>query len=198
MFLNYKNKKRKMKNQYHKINFIIVVIFILSWIILLLNFSPDQIIDFVGVKNIYLIAFIVCFLGGVSILIPIPYYLIIFTLGAAGSNPLLLGLIGGTGQMLGDSTSFLLGHTGRHLLPDKLQKKLDKFLRWLVKKPKVFISSILILYASILPLPNDIFTISLGLLHYPYIRTIIPLYIGNIIFNTLIALLGFYGWSLFF
>ena len=48
-----------------------------------------------------------------------------------------------------------------------------------------------------IPIPNDVITVSMGLAHYPYWKVMLPLGLGNIIFNISLALVGFYGWQIF-
>lgn len=168
-----------------------------AWIFLINKISPEEIVDFLGIKNSYLMVFLFCFIGGISILFPFPYYLIVFTLGAT-LNPILLGLVGGTGVMLGDSTSYLFGYAGREVISGRLNTILGKIHNWFLKKSKWTIYISLYLYSSIIPFPNDILVIPLGLVRYPYFRVILPLWLGDITFNIIISLAGFYGFRLFF
>src|SRR3989344_5926552 len=79
------------------------------WIILLYNFSPTEVVDFVGTENGYFLALVLALIGGTFVFFPFPYHIVIFTLAAGGLNPFLLGLFAGTGVLIGDSTSYLIG-----------------------------------------------------------------------------------------
>lgn len=170
---------------------------ILGWTVFLSNHSPEEIVNALGTRNGYLIAFVTAFLGGLSLFIVVPYYLAVGTLAAGGLNPFLLGIIAGTGVMLGDTTSYLVGYHGAAIFPDRIKYSFDKFSMWIHSRPYWLISLILFLYGSFIPFPNDVLTVSLGLAQYPYIRMILPLGLGNIMFNTAVAFLASHGTMLF-
>lgn len=169
-------------------------ILLLSFI--LTRFPPEEIVKIIGINNSYIALFFLAFLGGISIFFPFPYYIVVFMFGAAGLNPFLLGICAGFGVILGDTTSYFIGYTGREIVPDKFNKYFSKFYLWVNKKPLWVMSIVLFLYGAFVPFPNDAVIIPLGIARYKYWRAIIPLAIGNIVFSTLIAFAGLYGWNL--
>lgn len=175
----------------------IILIFI-SWVILLQKISPATIVDFFGTQNSYLLVFFLAFVGGTSILFPFPYYLVVFTFGAAHLNPILLGIFAGTGVMLGDSTSYLVGYSGREIIPAKLSERFNKIRDWLLRQKSGFIALGLFLYGAIIPIPNDVVIVPLGVIRFSYIKAVIPLWLGNIVFNIIVAFAGLYGLSFVF
>src|SRR5262245_31579144 len=74
--------------------------------------SPDKLVSFVGVQNAYLLIFVLALIGGLSTFAGVPYHLVLIALAAGGLNPLLLGLCTAFGVMLGDTTSYFIGHRG--------------------------------------------------------------------------------------
>ena len=176
---------------------IFILIAFASWVILIKNFSPLQIIEFFGRENSYILVFLLAFIGGTSIMFPFPYYLVVFTFGAGHLNPFLLGLFAGTGIMLGDSTSYLVGYAGSEIMPRFLSKKFDKIKNWFLGLKKWVIFLFLYGYSTIMPLPNDILVVPLGMIKFPYWKAIVPLWLGNVTFNTLVALAGLYGFGFF-
>ena len=48
------------------------------------------------------------------------------------------------------------------------------------------------LYDSLVPLSNDFIVISMGLARYPFWRVMIPLGLGNLVFNISLAYLALY------
>ena len=174
-------------------------IFILAlfalWLIFLYNFPPTEIVEFLGINNGYALTFFASLLGGTSIVIPFPYHLIIFTLAAGGLNPFFLGILAGMGIFIGDSTSYFIGYTGREIVTGRPQEIFKRFHGWVVKKPKWVLPIFLFLYSSIIPTPNDLLVIPLGFARYPYAKVIIPLLLGSIVFNTLLAFAGLYGFE---
>lgn len=199
------NKKRVHHFEVHHkkprqsiIYFTILLLLFILWAFFMTKFSPDRIIESIGITNSYLIVFILCIIGGISIMFPIPYYLAVFTFAAGGSNPLLLGICAGLGLMIGDSTSYYFGYHGGKIISKKMQERAKKISHFIISRPTWLITSLLVLWGSITPFPNDMMIVPLGLIRYPYLKTIIPIGFGNIIFNTVIALSGYYGWTLFF
>jgi len=150
------------------------------------------------VKNSYLLSFILALIGGTSLFFPFPYPIVVFTFAAGGSNPILLGIFAGAGAFLGDSTSYFLGYSGREILPGEAKSFLNKFSERLLKRGKPALFFILLVYSSLSPFSNDFLVMPLGLARFPYWKTVLPLWLGNTIFNTLIALSGFYGFHYFF
>lgn len=179
-----------------RISVIIIISIFILWTIFVYYLSPEKIVEKIGIENSYLLAFTVAFIGGTSIFFPIPYYLLVFTLGAGGLNPIILGLSSASGVLLGDSTSYFLGYTGREIISEKLKKLLEKLYNWCITRKPYLLPIIFFLYGTFIPLPNDVITVSMGMAHYPYKKVIIPLGLGNIIFNITLALAGFYGWKI--
>ncbi len=177
---------------------LIVLLFIL-WTFLLYNFSPDEIVEFFGIGNGYIIVLILGFLGGTSILFPFPYYLFVLTFGAGGANPLLLGICAGFGVILGETTSYFVGYHGRIILSKKYQEKFNILCKHCnTKTNSILLTIVLFLYGAFVPFPNDLLILPLAAARYNYWKLIIPLGLGNIIFNIIIAFAGLYGWHLFF
>jgi membrane protein YqaA with SNARE-associated domain len=170
----------------------IFILFFILWSIVLIKVSPIKITETIGIQNSYLLTFFVAFLGGSSILIPFPYYLFIITFGAGGLNPFLLGIIGGLGLALGDSITYFIGYKGKEVLPHKVQKIFNK-IRIICSKRSWLMPFFLFIYGAIIPIPNDLIILPLGLGRYPYWKMAIPLTIGNMIYTTGLALLGYYG-----
>lgn len=188
--MNEKNKKI--------IRSVAVISLFIFWIVLLYNIPPTKIIEFIGTNNSYILSIIFGFMGGTSILFPFPYYIAAFTFGSGGLNPLLIGILTGTGVALGDSTSYLVGYSGREILSEKLNKYFKIIYAWCTQKPKWMMPLFLYIYSSVMPLPNDVIVMPLGLVRYPYFKMIVPMWLGSITFNTAIALAGFYGFSYVF
>ncbi len=176
---------------------LIFIILIIAWSILLNYISPSEILESIGVHNGYIIVLIGGFLGGVSLFFPFPSYLLVLTFGAAGLNPILLGVTAALGVMFGESTSYLVGHASYRVLPSNWHGKINKFNQWLMHKPPWAISLLLFIVGSI-PFPNDYFLVPLGLVGYPFRKTIIPLALGNLTYNILLASIGYYGLASFF
>lgn len=185
----------EVKKSLHGI--ILIGIFLL-WTLIVFQFSPERIVQALGIENGYLIIFLLAMVGGLNMFTGIPYHLVLVTLGAGGLNPFLLGLSTGIGVMMGDSVSYLVGYHGREVLSPRFQALFGRVYTWALTQPSWRIPLMLFLYGSLIPLSNDVLVIPLGIAHYPYWKLMIPLGLGNIVFNTGAALLGAYGLAEFF
>ena len=174
-----------------------ILIFIIAWILILIFISPDQIVGKMGERNSYIILFLISAIGGVSSISASSYYLAVSVFASGGLNPIVLGFIGGIGVTIGDSLFFYLGKKGKEISSKELHKKTNKIYRWINKSPKGFIPFFVYIYAGFTPAPNDLMTVPLGFLGYPYKKMIIPLLFGNITATILISYLSIYGIELF-
>lgn len=158
------------------------------------QFSPNVVVEKLGAENWYMVAFVAAFLAGISTFTSAPYALMAVTLGAGGLSPFLVGLVSALGLFLGDSTSYLLGYYGRHVVPDGLQEELKKVHAWLMARKRAWTVPVFIfLYGSFFPFSNDFVVISFGLARYPFWRVMAPLALGSVVFNMMLAYIGKYG-----
>jgi len=107
-----------MIKKYYK-NFLIfsaLLLFLVLLSVLLYFFSPEEIVDKIGVKNAYFLAFVVSFFGGFSTLSSITFIATLITLSIGGLNPVLLGLVAGTSLAIGDGIIFYIGFRGREIV----------------------------------------------------------------------------------
>ncbi len=172
---------------------ITLLLVLIGWTFFLYFFPPAEAVETLGIRNGYALAFVLAFFGGLSTFITVPYHLAVATLGAGGLNPLFLGIAAGTGIFLGDSISYLIGYRGHGIVPSRLQKIFQRFCGWCLTHPTWLASTVIFLYGALVPFSNDFITISMGLARFPYWRLMIPLGLGNVVFNTGAALAGAYG-----
>jgi len=141
--------------------------------------------------------FIFAFIGGISTLFPLPYPLAVIALANLDFNPLFLGITAGFGAALGDSVSYFVGYRSFDVLHADIQEQLIKRREFLLSHTWLVAMGQLV-YSTFSPLPDDVVIIPLGAARYPYIRSIIPVTIGKMIFNTVIAVTGVSVVNLFF
>lgn len=138
----------------------------------------------------YLGIFFISLLGSMSLFVPIPYTIVIFTLGGLpGFEPLWIALVAGAGASVGEFSGYLIGVGGRKTISGKYRKKMD-FLMKLFKK----FGPLAIFIFALTPLPDDLLFIPLGVMRYSLIRAFIPAFIGKFFSNLIIAYSG--RWSL--
>ena len=178
--------------------FLALLTIFIAWSVTLYYYSPSKIIEKIGIQNSYLILGILALIGGTSIFLPFPYYIFTISFGAAGLNPLLLGIFAGIGTLVGDTTSYYLGYKGREIVPKKLTKHFKKISHWATHEKQKHLLIFTFLYTAFIPLSDDIIMIPAGAIKYPFLKLATTACLGKIVFNTLLALSGFYGFNLFF
>jgi len=168
---------------------------VLGGFVWLAHLVPIQtIINSVGTNNALVIMFVVAMVGGVTTFSGVPYELLLISLAYGGMNPLLLGVVTATGIMIGDSVSYVIGRQGGMLFSPRVHAFFIKISTFLEEHPRLVFPG-LVLYGAFSPFSNDFIMIATGLSGYAYLRTIVPLWIGNIIYHTLMAYLGIYAYS---
>ncbi len=141
--------------------------------------------DFVLIYG-YLGAFLISLIGNLTVLLPIPYVIAIFTLGSIGLHPLYLGIIGGFGATIGEFSAYAIG---RGLSMTELVERYgDRITRVneLIEN-KGFLA---VFFFAVTPLPDDMILIPLGIINYPYRRTLVAMFTGKTIMVSITAFAG--------
>lgn len=186
-----------MAKEYNKklISFLIIVIFIIALITLLFFINPEEIVNKIGVRNGYILIFIVSFFGGFSAGGSISFISLLITLAAGGMNPVYLGLVSGISLSIGDMIMFYAGSRGRELVKNKWDERINKIAnifekrKWLVKMMPL----IAYLYIGFTPFPNDILILFLAAIKYPAKKMNIIIMLGDISFAFTVAFLASKG-----
>lgn len=138
----------------------------------------------------YLGVFLISLIGTMSIIIPIPYTLVILGLGVAGWDPLMLAVAGGLGSAAGEAAGYLLGYYGRRIISKERQRKMDYLLKILGK----YTPAALFIFA-LTPLPDDLLFIPLGILRYNFLKAFIPSFLGKLLMCYILAAFGNVYWN---
>jgi membrane protein YqaA with SNARE-associated domain len=135
--------------------------------------------------------FLISLIGAISIIFPIPYTVIIFTLGGlkVGAawlfEPVWIAIAAGIGSAVGEFSGYLIGFGGRKVISEKYKKKME----FLMKLFDRFGPVVIFLFA-LTPLPDDLLFIPLGVIRYSVARAFIPALIGKICMNFIVAYSG--------
>jgi membrane protein DedA with SNARE-associated domain len=167
---------------------VLVAIIIVS--LILFYFNPAEIVAEMGVRNIYAFLFLFALLGGVSSFTSTSFYATVIALSSSGGlDPVTVGVIAGIGMGFGDSMFYLLGQRAykAFFYNERNQRRIEKFLNWLEKKPKWTMPIIIYVYSGFTPFPGDLLMMSLAITGYTYRKAIIPMVLGNI---TMVTMLG--------
>jgi membrane protein YqaA with SNARE-associated domain len=131
--------------------------------------------------------FLLSLIGAGSIIIPIPYTIVIFMI-AKWYDPILLALAGGTGAALGEFTSYLLGFYGRKILSEERRRKMEFMVKMFGRY-----GPLAIFIFALTPLPDDLLFIPMGMLRYKFIKAFIPALLGKMLMIYILAYFGRIG-----
>jgi membrane protein YqaA with SNARE-associated domain len=126
-------------------------------------------------------------IGASSIIIPIPYTIIIFLI-ATKYDPILLAIAGGTGAAIGEFTGYLLGYYGQKILSQERRRKMEYMVKLFGRY-----GPLAIFIFALTPLPDDLLFIPLGILRYKLIKAFIPAILGKMLMVYLLAHFGRIG-----
>ncbi|MDH5449592.1 MAG: VTT domain-containing protein [Candidatus Bathyarchaeota archaeon] len=131
--------------------------------------------------------FLISLIGALSIFFPLPYTVVIFTLGGL-FDPFLTAIAAGLGSAVGEFSGYLLGFYGRKVVSAERRRKMEFMV-------KVFdrFGPVAIFLFALTPLPDDLLFIPLGMMRYSPLRAFIPALIGKISMNFIVAYSGRYA-----
>ena len=129
-------------------------------------------------------AFFISIFGNFTIFFPVPFTLTIYAFGAT-LNPLLLGLACGLGSTIGEFSAYLIGMGGRKVIGEKYGERLES-AKLLVQR----YGMIVIFLFALLPLPDDLILIPLGMLRYDLRKALTAAFLGKTLMCVIIAYAG--------
>lgn len=126
--------------------------------------------------------------SGFNILVPIPIATFVPAFLSAGMEPSVIVLTITLGTSLADTASYIIGKAARTFVLSRHQAKMQDLLERLHKRHDFAPILALYLFASFMPLPNEVAVIPLALLGYKLRPIVIAVVLGNLTFNTLVTL----------
>ncbi len=132
----------------------------------------------------YLGVFIISFIGSMSVIIPLPYTIVIFVLGSV-LDPFFVAVSGGLGAALGEFSGYMLGYYGRKIVSKERRRKMDYMVKLFGRYGPVTI----FLFA-LTPLPDDLLFIPLGVMRYPFLKAFVPALLGKMVMTFILAYSG--------
>ena len=139
----------------------------------------------------YLGAFTICIIGNVSIILPVPFALVVYAFGST-LNPLLLGIVAGIGSTIGEMSAYIVGRGGRRVIESRYGGRLDT-VKKLVEKHGMLV----IFLVALLPIPDDLLLIPLGMMKYPVKKLLFAMLLGKTVMCLFLAYAGAYSLSYF-
>jgi len=152
----------------------------------------------------YLGVFLVSLVGAMSVVVPVPYTLVILTWKTWGGmlDPLVLGAVGAVGSAVGEFLGYGLGYLGRAAIKEERRRRMDYVLKIIDRY-----GPLAIFLFALTPLPDDLLFIPLGVLRYSFVKAFIPCFIGKLLMcyiliyagglfhEFLVTLFGEGGWA---
>lgn len=173
----------------------IIVIFIISWSVLLYFYPPSTIVDILGVNNTYFLVFLLAAIGGVSTFTSTTFYTTLVTIALAGVNSLWIALVASVGLTLGDMLFYYLGTKSKGCVRGRYGHLVRKMTLQFDRFGDNIVMLLIFLY-SLTPLPSDIIAIALAIVEFPFRKVVIPLLIGNFVLIVGLVELSKLGYSL--
>ena len=134
--------------------------------------------------------FVVSFLGNATVILPAPSLALVFAMGGI-LNPLLVGLVAGPAEALGELTGYLAGYSGRAVVEE--HKTYRRLSRWMQRN-----GALTVFILSVVPNPFfDLAGIAAGVLRYPLSRFLLFCWLGKSIKTTAFAFAGAYSITFF-
>ncbi len=138
----------------------------------------------------YLGIFITTLVGSATVVLPVPALAIVYVAGSIW-NPLLVGLVAGLGDAMGESTGYLAGYAGQGLLENAPLYR--RFEKWMLRN-----GFLTVFFLSVIPNPFfDLAGVAAGASQFPAKWFFLAAWMGKTIKDTAIALAGFYSVPVF-
>lgn len=159
---------------------ILVIAFAVTFVIL---FNPERRAEAEALIRSpmgLIVLFLLSVLSSATLILPVPG-LALTALAATAGNPLVVGLIAGTGQTLGEMTGYLAGYSGQELVDNA--PRYARMVSWMQRYGPVTIFVLALI-------PNPIFDLAgivAGALRMPVWLYLSSALLGKIIKNVLIA-----------
>lgn len=134
--------------------------------------------------------FVVSFLGNATVILPAPSLALVFTMGGI-LNPLIVGLVAGPAEALGELTGYLAGYGGRAIVENR--PMYERLRGWMQRN-----GALTVFILSLVPNPFfDLAGIAAGVLHYPVYRFLLFSWLGKSIKTIAFAFAGAHSLAFF-
>ena len=140
-----------------------------------------------GVQYGYLGVFLISVISTASIVIPIPYTLLIYVL-AAFLDPFLLAVVGGIGSAVGEISGYLFGYYGHKMIGKERRRRMEFMVKFLDHY-----GPIAVFLFALTPLPDDLLFVPLGMMRFNFLKIFIPCLLGKTLMCFIVAYSGRYS-----
>ncbi len=144
--------------------------------------------------HLYLGAFLISLIGNATIIFPGAVIVILSNLGILiyGSTglwgPIIVGLVGGVGAAIGETTGYIAGYSGREIVEKR------KMYHGIERRVKSW-GALAIFLFSMIPFIFDLVGIAAGILRFPFWRFFLFCGLGRMILYIIFVTLAAMGWK---
>jgi|TARA_B100000315_G_scaffold112002_1_gene102702 membrane protein YqaA with SNARE-associated domain len=165
---------------------LLLVIAITVSLFILTQRYPEKIEEFESYG--YLGVFLISLVSNATVILPVPGILVIFPL-AATYNPVLVGLIGATGGVIGEITGYLAGYSGRGMV--KTGRMYNRVEGWM----KRWGAWAIFVFAVTPFLLLDVAGMVAGALRFSFWKFILVAWVGKSLKYIILMLTVAWGWD---
>ena len=127
-------------------------------------------------------------MSGFNLVIPVPAISFLPVFLTSGLNTFAVVAIIAAGMTLADFVGYLLGKAGRHLALSALERRVANKFEGLKEELHWSPALLLFLFASFIPIPNEVIVIQMAFLGYRLVYILLPVFLGNLVFNSIYAI----------
>ncbi len=135
-------------------------------------------------------AFMISIFGNFTVFFPVPFVITIYAFGAT-LNPILLGIASGIGSTIGEFSAYMIGRGGRRVIDERYGDKLETAKRLIQN----YGMTIIFIFA-VLPLPDDLILIPLGILRYNLKKAMLAMFLGKTLMCITVAYAGRFSFTI--
>jgi len=184
--------KKSKRRQILFISALLLVIAVTVTLQVVYGRHPERLVELKA--HFYWGAFLISLIGNATILFPGAVLVILSNLGillfsSTGLfGPIIVGLLGGVGAAIGETTGYIAGYSGREIVVRKeMYGRVEGWVRrW---------GALAIFIFSLIPFVFDLVGISAGILRFPFWRFILFCGLGRTILYIVFVTLAALGWN---
>ncbi len=183
------------KSRWRRLLFIVALLLVIAITVALqltYGLHPEKLIELR--TQLYWGAFLISIIGNATLIFPGAVLVMLSNLGILlyGSTglygPIIIGLVGGVGAAIGETTGYVAGYSGREIVArGKMYGRVEKWLRkW--GAPAIFLF-------ALMPFVFDLIGIAAGILRFPFWKFLLLCGLGRTILYTVFVTLAALGWK---
>lgn len=187
--------KSGKKSRRRRLLFIIALLLVIAITVALqltYGLHPERLIELR--TQLYWGAFLISIIGNATLIFPGAVLVMLSNLGILlyGSTglygPIIIGLVGGVGAAIGETTGYVAGYSGREIVArGKMYGRVERWLRrW---------GALAIFLFSLVPFVFDLIGIAAGILRFPFWKFLLLCGLGRAILYTVLVTLAALGWK---